>query len=230
MSPSPDGRAVTLVSGGLDSLLMMGEALVAGGSVVPVHVRQGALWEESETEALQRILSALRIVHGMRAGELIEMRLEFPPNYEARWAVDTEAAVPGTDTPDDAVYLPGRNMALLLAGSLVAQSRGIGSVRIGTLDSNPFSDGSDEFLRSFEELFFAATCVRVKISRPLAGRNKGELIRQHAALPFAQTVSCLRPAGLAHCGSCNKCAERQRAFASAGVPDPTKYVIKCRKC
>jgi 7-cyano-7-deazaguanine synthase in queuosine biosynthesis len=29
---------------------------------------------------------------------------------------------------------------------------------------------------------------------------------------------------LRHCGRCTKCAERQRAFAAAGVPDPTRYV------
>jgi len=38
------------------------------------------------------------------------------------------------------------------------------------------------------------------------------------------TLSCTRPRGLRHCGGCTKCAERQHAFAAAGVPDPTRYV------
>lgn len=218
-----------LVSGGLDSLLMMGGALAAGESIVPVHVRQGALWEDAETEALQQILSALRIVHGMRAGELIEMRMQFPPDFAMRWAVDPAAQIPGADSPDEAVYLPGRNLALLLAGSLVAQSRQIFSVRLGALDGNPFPDSAVEFLRGFEDLFAQATGYRVKITKPLAGRNKGELLQQWSALPFGLTVSCLRPKGLTHCGNCNKCAERRRAFVSAGLPDSTKYVIKSRK-
>lgn len=227
MSPSPDGAAVMLVSGGLDSLFMMGEALVAGGSIVPVHVLQDALWENSETEALQKILSALRVEHGVRVGELLQMRMQFPPDFAARWAVDPAARIPGADTPDEAVYLPGRNLALLLAGALVAQSRQISSVRLGVLDGNPFPDGTDEFLRGFMELFFTATGYPVKITKPLAGTKKGYLIRKWSALPFSLTVSCLRPQGLTHCGDCNKCAERRRTFASAGLPDPTNYLTKC---
>jgi 7-cyano-7-deazaguanine synthase len=37
------------------------------------------------------------------------------------------------------------------------------------------------------------------------------------------TFSCLAPQGRRHCGRCNKCAERKRAFRQAGIPDPTKY-------
>lgn len=229
MNPRPDGAAVTLVSGGLDSLLMMNAALAAGESVVPVHVLQGALWESAETKALHQILSALRIVHGMRAGELVQLRVQLPPGYAARWAVDADADAPGADTPDEAVYLPGRNLSLLLAGSLVAQSRGLAAVRLGALDGNPFPDSTDAFLRGFEDLFDRATGWRVKITKPLAGQDKGALLRQNPALPFALTVSCLRPKGFMHCGCCNKCAERQRAFAVASLPDPTKYVTKSRK-
>jgi 7-cyano-7-deazaguanine synthase len=37
------------------------------------------------------------------------------------------------------------------------------------------------------------------------------------------TFSCMRPVDGKHCGTCNKCAERRRAFASAGLSDPTEY-------
>jgi 7-cyano-7-deazaguanine synthase len=42
-------------------------------------------------------------------------------------------------------------------------------------------------------------------------------------LPLELTFSCLRPVGGLHCGRCNKCAERRRGFAEAGLPDPTQY-------
>jgi 7-cyano-7-deazaguanine synthase len=45
-------------------------------------------------------------------------------------------------------------------------------------------------------------------------------------LPLELTFSCIRPAGERHCGSCNKCAERRQAFASAGLKDPTDYNVK----
>jgi 7-cyano-7-deazaguanine synthase len=42
-------------------------------------------------------------------------------------------------------------------------------------------------------------------------------------VPWELTFSCIRPIGIRHCGRCNKCEERRRAFADAGVKDPTKY-------
>jgi 7-cyano-7-deazaguanine synthase len=43
-------------------------------------------------------------------------------------------------------------------------------------------------------------------------------------LPLEHTYSCIRPVSGLHCGQCNKCAERQRAFAEAGMVDPTVYI------
>ncbi|MCE5229981.1 7-cyano-7-deazaguanine synthase [bacterium] len=223
MNPSRSGSVVTLVSGGLDSLLFMADALAAGESILPVHVRQGALWEDAEAYALRNILIQFREKYGARAGSLIETRIEFPHDYPSRWAVDPSVAPPGADSSDDSVYLPGRNLALLLAGSLVAHAHGIPIIRIGTLDTNPFRDSADDFLRRFEDLFAAATGFNLKIEKPLAGRAKGQWMRSMADLPYILTVSCLRPEGLRHCGHCNKCAERRRAFADAGLADPTNY-------
>jgi 7-cyano-7-deazaguanine synthase len=49
------------------------------------------------------------------------------------------------------------------------------------------------------------------------------VVRRGAHLPLELTWSCLRPAGGKHCGRCNKCRERQTAFAAAGVADRTGY-------
>ena len=54
------------------------------------------------------------------------------------------------------------------------------------------------------------------------------------SLPLGWTFSCVRPilaagpedrlpGGGRHCGTCNKCGERRRAFADAGLTDPTEY-------
>jgi 7-cyano-7-deazaguanine synthase len=37
------------------------------------------------------------------------------------------------------------------------------------------------------------------------------------------TFSCIDPQEGEHCGRCNKCAERRRAFATSGLVDRTTY-------
>ena len=59
---------------------------------------------------------------------------------------------------------------------------------------------------------------------PFRHLGKATVIRRGRDLPLALTLSCARPRDLRHCGRCTKCAERQHAFAAAGVPDPTRYV------
>jgi len=42
-------------------------------------------------------------------------------------------------------------------------------------------------------------------------------------LPLEATFSCLNPKGYDHCGECNKCTERKKAFFAVGMTDKTKY-------
>jgi 7-cyano-7-deazaguanine synthase len=59
--------------------------------------------------------------------------------------------------------------------------------------------------------------------RPYQHLSKIEVLQRGRNMPLAQTWSCLRPIEGLHCGRCNKCAERQRAFAKAGLIDETQY-------
>jgi 7-cyano-7-deazaguanine synthase len=68
-----------------------------------------------------------------------------------------------------------------------------------------------------------ATGGQIEILRPFAGLHKREVMELGKDLPLERTFSCIHPVGMDHCGTCNKCAERQGAFAAARLPDPTKY-------
>ena len=70
-----------------------------------------------------------------------------------------------------------------------------------------------------------ATGQSVRIIAPLADMDKRRTLIEAAAagLPLGLTFSCVRPVDRQHCGRCNKCAERRRAFAAIGRPDPTRY-------
>ncbi len=218
---TPPG-VVVLMSGGLDSAVMAGLAVEAGEVVWPLYVRQGYLWEAEELTAARSFLAALRPRDG-RLHPIVTGELTFPQAARPDWAVSDQAEAPGPDSADSAVYLPGRNLALLAQAALLARAHGLRRIQLGILKANPFPDATESFRRAFEAAAGLAIGSQVRVETPLAAWDKAEVIRRGAGLPLAATLSCLRPRGGAHCGRCNKCAERRRAFARAGVPDPTSY-------
>lgn len=220
----PEPPAVALAGCGVDSGVMMARALARRRRIHPLYVRQGALWEDAEEAALRQFIAALEGGKtGGRLAPLHVMRLDLPDTYASRWALDRTIQPPGETSADEAVYLPGRNLALLFQGALLAQSLDVHTLLIGLLAGNPFSDAHPAFLRSFEQTYELATHYKIRVETPLGGLHKEEVIRLGAGLPLEFTFSCLRPVGGRHCGHCNKCAERQRGFAQAGVEDPTEY-------
>src|SRR5579872_6676877 len=106
--PLPPELAV-LVSGGLDSAILVGEALGAGSAVHPLYVRNGLSWEPVEFQHLRRFLEA---VHTPALRPLTVLEMPVADLYGDHWSV-TGRGVPGADTDDGAVFLPGRNVLLL---------------------------------------------------------------------------------------------------------------------
>src|SRR5262245_51194630 len=105
---TPPGLAV-LVSGGLDSAVLLGESVRQHAAVHPLYVRQGLYWEAVELRHLRRFL---RAVDGPELQRLQVLELPVADLYGPHWST-TGRSVPGSDTPDEAVFLPGRNVLLL---------------------------------------------------------------------------------------------------------------------
>jgi len=142
--------------------------------------------------------------------------------YGEHWSV-TGRGVPGAETPDEAVFLPGRNVLLLAKAILWCHLRGVPAVALAPLESNPFPDATPAFFTAYQDVVNRAVGGSVRVLRPYLGLGKTEVMRRGRELPLGLTFSCIRPAGGRHCGACNKCAERRRAFAEAGLADPTAY-------
>jgi 7-cyano-7-deazaguanine synthase len=53
--------------------------------------------------------------------------------------------------------------------------------------------------------------------------TKQEVLKLGSRYPLDLTFSCIGPVAGRHCGDCNKCQERRRAFESVGLEDPTRY-------
>ncbi len=138
------------------------------------------------------------------------------------WAM-TGRDVPGSGSPDEAVFLPARNILLLSKAMLWCHLRGVSAVALATLKANPFPDATPGFFASFAAAVNQGIGSRVEVLRPYEHLSKAEILMRGRHLPLDQTFSCLRPVTGQHCGVCNKCEERRRAFASVGMTDPTPY-------
>ncbi len=216
--PLPPELAV-LVSGGLDSAILLGEALRSCSAVHPLYVRHGLSWEPVELSHLRRFVEA---AHAPALRPLSVLEMPVADLYGDHWSV-TGRGVPGADTPDEAVFLPGRNVLLLSKAMLWCHLRGVPAVALAPLESNPFPDATPAFFADFERVVNQAVDGSVRVLRPYLGLTKTAVMGRGRDLPLGLTFSCIRPVGGRHCGACNKCAERRRAFADAAIPDPTAY-------
>jgi 7-cyano-7-deazaguanine synthase len=217
----PVAALAVLVSGGLDSAVLLAESLGQYPAVHPLYVRFGLAWEAAELRYLRRFLEHLS---GSPALQPLQV-LDVPVGdlYGRHWSV-TGVGVPGADTTDEAVFLPGRNVLLLSKALLWCHLRGVAAVALAPLESNPFPDATPGFFRAYEAVVNQAVGGRVRVRLPYLGLRKTDVLHRGRRLPLEWTWSCIRPQpGPGPCGACNKCAERRRGFRDAGLPDPTDY-------
>ena len=215
-----DRELVVLASGGVDSAILVADQAGRGHVVHPVYIRFGLTWERVEEEHLRRFLGAIADRPGIRPLTVLE--LPICDVYGTHWSV-SGTNTPDDTTPDEAVYLPGRNLLLLAKTTVWCALHGIGRIALGTLRGNPFADSRPEFLSGMAGLAGLALDRQLAVVTPFAGMTKAEVLAIGHGLPLEHTFSCVAPVGNEHCQSCNKCAERRKAFAEAGLVDRTTY-------
>ena len=226
MNRSQPPRAVVLTSGGLDSATTLALARSQGFECYALSVAYGQR-HAAELAAAERVAAAL----GAKEHRTMTVDLA---HIGGSALTDPDISVPEQPTRGIPItYVPARNtimLALALAWTEVLGGRDI-FVGVHTLDYSGYPDCRPEFLRSFETLAGLATKAGVEgaqfqVHAPLISMNKADIIRTGVRLgiDYSITVSCYQPDpdGRA-CGRCDSCRLRRDGFASAGIPDPTRY-------
>ena len=212
-----------LLSAGLDSaVLAASEARTS--RVHPIYVSTGLAWEAEELAMLDRLLATAAYASLAPLARLtFTVRDLYPPTH---WALRGEP--PAFDTPDEDVYLAGRNIILISKASIYCAQRRIGRIVLGPLAGNPFPDATPEFFAAMGRAMSLGLAHDIRIETPFVDREKSEVIALGASLgvPFELTLSCMNPRDGLHCGLCSKCRERRDAFSEAGAVDPTRYAVQ----
>jgi 7-cyano-7-deazaguanine synthase len=180
-----------LLSGGLDSAVLVAEE-AASNEVTPIYVSVGLAWEAAEQAIIERFLA--RAAPGGRVRPLVSLSVEMRDVYAAtHWAV--EGRPPGYHTPDEDVYLPGRNVILLGKAAVYCAAAHIERLVLGTLGHNPFPDATPAFRAAMARALSLGLAHEIQIDAPYSTVGKAEVIRRGAALgvPFELTLSCMNP-------------------------------------
>jgi 7-cyano-7-deazaguanine synthase len=219
-------RAVVLVSGGMDSAVVLAMAREQGFEPYALSVRYGQR-HTSELDAADRVSDAL----GAAAHKTVVVDLRSIGGS----ALTDDIDVPESGGPGIPVtYVPARNTIMLSIALGWAEVLGAADLFCGVnaVDYSGYPDCRPEFIAAFDKLANVATKAGVegaglRVHAPLLHLSKADIVREGIRLgvDFSQTVSCYQadPEGRA-CGHCDACRLRAEGFAAAGVADPTRYV------
>ena len=223
-------KAVSLLSGGLDSATTLAVAIAEGFETYALsflYGQKGSI-EVEAAKAVSKQVGAkehlvLEIALGRFGGSALTADISIPKQMPSK------ESIPIT-------YVPARNTVFLSYALAFAEVIGAYDIFIGanSLDYSGYPDCRPEYLQAFEAMANLATKAGVEghhisIRAPLQFLTKTEIIKKGKELgvDFGLTCSCYEPtpAGLA-CGLCESCRIRLQGFADAGIDDPLSYQSK----
>jgi 7-cyano-7-deazaguanine synthase len=220
---TPKTDVAVLFSAGLDSAVLAASECRTS-MVHPIYVSSGLAWEQEELAAVHRLLASAAYPH---TEPLARLAFTVADLYASNhWAL--RGTPPAFDTPDEDVYLTGRNVVLLSKAAIYGAQHGIGRIAIGTLAGNPFPDATSDFFRTFAAALSLGLAHEISIEVPFMQMHKGDVVRlgRDLGVPLELTLSCMNPRNGLHCGECSKCRERRDAFREAGIDDPSSYAAR----
>lgn len=230
---------VCVLSGGLDSTVAALVAKLKGDDLYTLTFDYGQRAALREINAARKISEVLGAEHKV-------IKLPFLKDFGGSALTERDRSVPELKEEDldnleitretmRSVWVPGRNIVMFSIASSFAESLGGGEVYTGLNkeEGTTFPDNTLEFVNRFNHLLEYGTIRDVKLVAPLYNLDKAEIVKYGRELEeklgvevLKYSYSCYHDNGedFLHCGTCESCVRRKRAFKEAGVEDPTKYL------
>ena len=223
--------AVVLLSGGMDSAVVLAIAREQGFAAHALSVRYGQR-HTSELDAAVEVAATMgAVAHKVVTVDLRALGGSALTDDAIDVPTDADGHVIGQDIPS--TYVPARNTIMLSIALGWAEVLAAADIFCGVnaVDYSGYPDCRPEFVAAFERLANLATRAGVegagiRVHAPLMRMSKADIAREGVRLgvDFSRTVSCYQADAEGRaCGRCDACRLRAEGFAGAGVPDPTRY-------
>lgn len=221
-------RAVSLLSGGLDSSTLLSYAISKGYEVVALSFDYGQR-HRKELDSARKIADFYRVTHRVMKIDLRQI---------GGSALTDDISVPEKELEDigkeiPVTYVPARNTILLSIALGLAEVTDSSRIFIGAnaLDYSGYPDCRPEYFESINQTFNLATKKSVEgghieVEAPLLRLSKAEIVKlaEQLGTPLELTWSCYNGKEKA-CGTCDSCKLRLKGFMEAGYVDPVEYEI-----
>jgi 7-cyano-7-deazaguanine synthase len=222
-------KAITVLSGGLDSTV----ATSYFNDEYEIHALTfdyGQWSAEREIESAKAVCEKLNIKHTVLdlpwlsklGGSALTSNEEIP-----ELKVDELDNKKVCDETARKVWVPGRNIVFTAIATSFAEAKGAQIIIVGwdLEEAATFPDNSKEFLNAFNNVLEIGSIADIKIEAPVIDMNKKGIVElgKQVGAPMDLSYSCYK-GGKEHCGVCESCMRRKRAFQESGIEDKTIYL------
>lgn len=215
--------AVIVLSGGMDSAVLLAHELSRGAAVAALSFDYGSKHNPCELPMAREMCARLGVGHKV-------VKLPFINELFASSLLQSGEAIPeGTYDADTmkSTVVPFRNGILIAIAVGYAESIGASRVLIGSHsgDHHIYPDCRPEFNTAIDEAARLGTDDAVRVTFPFAAMDKREVgdLGRTLGVDFARTWTCYK-GGEMHCGVCGACDERKFALRHEQGLDPTRYL------
>lgn len=223
---SNPSKAIVLLSGGMDSLLCLAEAVKTGAEVSVLHMNYGQRTSQKERWCFDKIADHYQIPLTRR--KVIDVG--FLRQIGGSSLTDDSIQVKTFDGDSDQIpssYVPFRNSIILSLAVSWAEVLGAGQLYIGANfeDSPGYPDCRPAYYDAFNKVVELGTKDgNIKVETPVLRLRKSQIVARglEVQAPFELSWSCYADSQFA-CGVCDSCALRLRGFKENGSVDPIPY-------
>jgi len=221
------GKAVVLLSGGLDSTtaLALCRRQYEPENILCLSYQYGQR-HEIESEAAFRVahhygVKCMKEVINLPAGNSVLMHDEMQMPQASYEELAASVGVSPT-------YVPYRNGTMLSHATAQALEFDADSVWAGMHAEDArgwaYPDCTPEFIGAMQNAIYIGTYHKVRLVAPFTYATKADIVNMGIKLsvPYFLTHSCYEGKRVA-CGKCPTCVGRLEAFRANGIQDPIEY-------